>query len=453
MSSERNIREVKNKVISIISFAFIILYIYAASSKLLDFETFRMQLAQSPLLSAYAGTIAWIVPGLEIAIAILLSIPKYRILALYAALTLMVMFTAYIYLILNYSDFIPCSCGGVLEDLSWTQHLIFNVVFIFLAGAAIFFSRHRIKKTLPWVVALSIWGAGSVIFLFSFSEKVMHRNNSFQRSYRPHPNTLLAESPLSYDTHYLAGYNREFIYLGNFSAPLYLTRLNWNLEKPREYKVSISNTGLPYKRVRIKVLGDEFFVGDQDVPILFNGKIVSAQASFFSDKAYFNHYTPADSLRVGLVTISSETGNTALALLHPDRESLYINSKTLTQQLDGIVDTDGYLLWNNKNRRFIYVYRYRNRYEVLDENMHSNINHGRTIDTISKGQIDLAYYNRAKEYRLGGKTIVVNQSSATFDDFLFIESDRMGKYDDADLSNITATIIDVYNFVEKTYRF
>ena len=138
MSSERNIREVKNKVISIISFAFIILYIYAASSKLLDFETFRMQLAQSPLLSAYAGTIAWIVPGLEIAIAILLSIPKYRILALYAALTLMVMFTAYIYLILNYSDFIPCSCGGVLEDLSWTQHLIFNVVFIFLAGAAIF---------------------------------------------------------------------------------------------------------------------------------------------------------------------------------------------------------------------------------------------------------------------------------------------------------------------------
>ena len=151
-----------------------------------------------------------------------------------------------------------------------------------------------------------------------------------------------------------------------------------------------------------------------------------------------------------MVTVSSETGNTALALLHPDRESLYINSKTLTEQLDGIVDTDGYLLWNHKNRRFIYVYRYRNRYEVLDENM-SSVHNGKTIDTISRGIIDLAYYKTVEEYRLGGKTIVVNRNGATFDDYLFIESDRLGKYDDLDLT--TTSIIDVYNFVENTYEF
>ena len=42
----------------------------------------------------------------------------------------MTMFTVYIILILNFSDFVPCSCGGVLENLSWKEHVVFNVLFI-----------------------------------------------------------------------------------------------------------------------------------------------------------------------------------------------------------------------------------------------------------------------------------------------------------------------------------
>ena len=158
------------------SYLFVLLFLYAAISKLLDFETFTVQLAQSPLLSAYAGVIAWAVPSLEILIAVLLTIPKYRIPALYAAFTLMVMFTAYIYIILNFSDFIPCSCGGVLEKLSWTQHLIFNIVFIILAGVAVLVtSWYSSKKTLFLLAALAIFGIGTVALLLALSEKKMHR--------------------------------------------------------------------------------------------------------------------------------------------------------------------------------------------------------------------------------------------------------------------------------------
>src|SRR5690554_5124528 len=109
-----------------IAYLFILLFVYAAVSKLLDFETFRIQLAQSPLLSAYAGIIAWAVPGVELLISVFLLFSWYRRLALYACFTLMVMFTAYIYIILNFSDFVPCSCGGVLEKLSWGEHLVFR---------------------------------------------------------------------------------------------------------------------------------------------------------------------------------------------------------------------------------------------------------------------------------------------------------------------------------------
>ena len=111
--------------------------IYAATSKILDFETFKIQLGQSPLLSAFAGWITIVVPTAEIFISILLLIPRFRFIGLFASYMLMVTFTAYIYIILNYSSFIPCSCGGILEKMTWNQHLIFNIVFIAFAVIAI----------------------------------------------------------------------------------------------------------------------------------------------------------------------------------------------------------------------------------------------------------------------------------------------------------------------------
>lgn len=115
------------------AFLFVLLFVYAALSKFLDFPNFQTQLGQSPLLTAYADWVSWGIPILELIIAALFIIPKYTLLAFYASYALMVMFTTYIIIILNFSDFIPCSCGGVLEKLSWTDHIIFNIVFIGIA--------------------------------------------------------------------------------------------------------------------------------------------------------------------------------------------------------------------------------------------------------------------------------------------------------------------------------
>src|SRR5690606_14703009 len=125
----------------------------------------------------------------------------------------MVMFTAYIFIILNFSDFVPCSCGGVLEKMSWTQHLIFNVVFIILAGVAVFFSlQEKPKKTLFLLAALAIFGVGTVTLLFAFSEKKMHRNNAFQRRYPHQPANELQRFDIKYNSYYIAGITEDSIY-------------------------------------------------------------------------------------------------------------------------------------------------------------------------------------------------------------------------------------------------
>lgn len=102
---------------SIVSYFFILLFCYAAISKILDIENFQVQIAQSPLLSAYASFIPYTVILIELLTVLFLSIPKYRAAGLYGSFGMMSAFTVYIYLILNHSDFVPCSCGGILEKM------------------------------------------------------------------------------------------------------------------------------------------------------------------------------------------------------------------------------------------------------------------------------------------------------------------------------------------------
>jgi len=125
-------------ITDIIAALFIFLFVYAAISKLIDYQKFRVQLGQSPLLTAIAGWVAWIIPSMEILISLLLITARFRLIGLYASFTLMVMFSAYIVAITKFSEFIPCSCGGVLQNMSWNQHLVFNTVFTLLGLIGIF---------------------------------------------------------------------------------------------------------------------------------------------------------------------------------------------------------------------------------------------------------------------------------------------------------------------------
>lgn len=136
----------KSTVVEIICFLFILLFMYAAASKLIDYEKFRVQLGQSPMLTAFAGWVAWIIPTIEIIISLMLAFRKWQLFGLYAAFSLMVVFTGYIIVITKFSDYIPCSCGGILQDMTWNQHLVFNIAFVVLGITGIILSSQSLKK-------------------------------------------------------------------------------------------------------------------------------------------------------------------------------------------------------------------------------------------------------------------------------------------------------------------
>lgn len=131
----------------IISILFIVLFVYAAITKIRDYEIFKVRLDQSPLLEGMGKLGAVIIPIALLFVAILLLFERTRRVGLKYALALMLMFTIYIgVVLLFFSEFLPCSCNGVFEFLDWKQHLWFNLFFTTLAGLGVFLSGR--SKTL-----------------------------------------------------------------------------------------------------------------------------------------------------------------------------------------------------------------------------------------------------------------------------------------------------------------
>lgn len=127
----------KEYIVEFISLLFIILFTYAAVSKIHAFEIFRIQLGQSPFIGTYANILVWGVPAIELIISLMLFFPRLKLAGLWISFILMVVFTTYIISVLNFSDSIPCSCGGIINSLSWTEHLIFNIGFTALAAIGV----------------------------------------------------------------------------------------------------------------------------------------------------------------------------------------------------------------------------------------------------------------------------------------------------------------------------
>jgi hypothetical protein len=116
-------------IVETLYFAFILLFAYGAFAKLTDLQLFRSQIGKSPIISPLNLTMSISIglPLAELIVCFLLMFDRFRMIGLYLFLCFMVIFSCYIIAILKYADFIPCSCGGILENMSWVEHLWFKI--------------------------------------------------------------------------------------------------------------------------------------------------------------------------------------------------------------------------------------------------------------------------------------------------------------------------------------
>ncbi|HEX6916330.1 MAG TPA: MauE/DoxX family redox-associated membrane protein [Chitinophagaceae bacterium] len=115
---------------SLITSIMVFVYTYTALSKLLHVKTNVSVLHELPLLNYFAPFLAFFIPLAELSLVILLLVPARNKQALYLSLGMLAVFTIYLITALIAGFHLPCTCGGVLEKLSWRQHVLFNLFLI-----------------------------------------------------------------------------------------------------------------------------------------------------------------------------------------------------------------------------------------------------------------------------------------------------------------------------------
>lgn len=438
-----------------IAYFFILLFCYAAISKIFDFENFQVQIAQSPLLSAYAGFVSYVVIIVELLIVLALIFTNTKRLGLYASLGIMVAFTVYIFLILNYSEFIPCSCGGILEKMGWTEHLIFNIICVLLAIAAIIIlekeNETRLTHYSSIMISVIVLNIGIVSYLFFSSEQIIKKENNFTRRFMMHPILEQKSLQLSDSHYYFAGYDDKNIYLGNRKFPQTLLTIDTALTNKESMRGNLDNMKHPFRNLKLAVKAPYYYIHDGTVPVIFRGKLGNPNARTISlQDAYFNQLIVLDSLRFALRTQSSETRQFVLAdlNLNTGHKKLQLHSDILQKQIDGVFDIDGSFIADNRRSQLVYTYTYRNQFIVMDAdlNVQKKMN---TIDTVRLAKIES---KRLADgiHKMSAPPLKVNLRSAVHKNLLFNQSDLMGKHESKKAWK-EASIIDVYRTDKPEY--
>ncbi len=134
-------------IVEVIAFLLMLLFLFASVSKWLAFKTFIGDINNQPFPNWLTPWITNLLPPIEVMIVLALMFEKTRTAGLYASLILMTAFSIYsAAVLLKFFDYIPCSCGGIIKNLSWRDNLILNLFFVAISIAGILLRKNRFRK-------------------------------------------------------------------------------------------------------------------------------------------------------------------------------------------------------------------------------------------------------------------------------------------------------------------
>jgi putative oxidoreductase len=142
-------------IVEIVSAILIFVFVYAGVSKLMDHYAFAAVLSSTPLIKTFATQMSLTLPLVELITAMLVLFPITKKIGFLISIMLMLVFSGYISFMLAFVSNLPCACGGILNTMSWKQHIIFNLFILAIAIIGIykmknykdFIAINRISRT------------------------------------------------------------------------------------------------------------------------------------------------------------------------------------------------------------------------------------------------------------------------------------------------------------------
>lgn len=430
---------------------FAFLFLYTATSKILDFPTFKVQIGQSPMIAAHANYLAYLVPVLEFVLGIWLLLDLRRFTALLLSGMLMTAFATYIILLLKYSPYLPCSCGGVLEQLGWTDHLYLNLLFV-VVGWMILFQISPFSNSLTTLVIVSSTAVSvfTVVMLHLVSDHTIRYGNNGNRIITPHGVELDKVIDLKFNSYYFAGTSEGNIYLGNSTAPLLMTILDTCGMVPDTVRISLREKDEKYIQPLVKVDNGTFIFYEGQRPYIYRGSTMNWNATKYNGNIpYFSQAVLGGKDSVLLRGLESKTGKHLITVVGIRHKNLRSYPSFLPESADGIFDNDGVLHYDDHLRKALYVYRYKGIYSLADLKTGKSFDRT-TLDTLRKPILHLKRAGKDSIRTFSRPPTTVNRLSAVQNGMLFCNSKLLGKHDSEELFK-NASIIDRYKLHDGSY--
>jgi hypothetical protein len=112
----------------------ILIWAYTGLEKFIHFEESKRAFHNQVFPEYYAELLSYGVPTTELVVVILLLFRYSRWMGFLLSLITLTAFTTYIGLVwIEVFPRVPCSCAGIFERVSWSSHLIINLVLVLIS--------------------------------------------------------------------------------------------------------------------------------------------------------------------------------------------------------------------------------------------------------------------------------------------------------------------------------
>jgi len=133
------------------------MFFYTVFVKFRNYEQANWDMRNQVFPNGIADILTWLVPSIEAVLVLLLVFKPTRLWGFKASLGLLTAFTLYISIALtNIFGRVPCNCGGIIGELSYGWHILFNLIFMLLAFLGICIENRWTEKDI-WNKVKNTW--------------------------------------------------------------------------------------------------------------------------------------------------------------------------------------------------------------------------------------------------------------------------------------------------------
>ena len=308
------------------------------------------------------------------------------------------------------------------------------------------------KRAFSLISIISILSILLITVLYTFSNKINHQKNGFIRLFRPHLITPTKNLDIKYNSYYIAGTTKNYIYLGNYIVPTHLLVAKYDLADTESLELRVAhNVKANWPVVQVSIDSPNVYLVDGITPTILHSDLSTREVNEYLKRIpFFTSVQPISNSSFVIRAYDNHLQKSILAKVSVDSPYFKSAPDLLIKQVDGSFCTDGMLHYDPDLACIIYLYYYRNQFLCLDTNLNV-IYRGNTIDTISHAQIKVSKIN-SNTSTFSAPPVIVNKKSCVAGDWLFVNSGLIANNETKEMFD-KYSVIDIYSLKDGQYHF